>query len=313
MKIKNRPARYHVMITILITTLFGCTTARNVYEAGSDTAKAVYRTVTPGDKAILKKRVLVVPVIDHAGLGEDLANRLTDELVTLLQKQEKLLVNKSDFEITRELKMRSPQFGIVVDPKLGEKSAKMGINVLITSVLNPLETRIKSKYFWPIKKVKKEIDVSMVVNVFDPISGTLYLTNMESRKKEIETDEFEPQGREGDIEPGLLYERLRRIVEDQASEITKVLEDQPWTGQIIQVDEAGVRINGGKDIGVKPGNIFEVFSEGDKLESASGRALSLMGAKMGEIRVNEVGESRSLAVKLNDSHLEAGQLVRLKN
>jgi len=313
MKKKNLQKYYFLLITIIIVSIFGCTTARNVYEAGSDTARTVYRTVTPGKEAVLKKRVLVVPIIDHAGLGEDLANQLTDELITKLQTRGKLLVHKSDLEISRELKKRSPQFGIVVDPELAKKAAELGMNALITSVLNPLESKIKTKYFWPIKKVKREVEVSMVVNVFDPINGTLYLTNMESRKKDIETDEFELQQKEWDIDPIVLNQRLRQIIEDQASVINKVLEDQPWTGLIVKINEQGVQINGGKDIGVISGNIFDVYSGGDKIESVSGRTLSLLGPKVGEIQVNDVRENHSLAVKLGNIPLEAGQLIRLKN
>ena len=187
------------------------------------------------------------------------------------------------------------------------------MSALITSVLNPLDSKIKTKYFWPIKRVKREVEVSLVVNVFNPINGTLYLTNMESRKKEVETDEVELQQKEWDLEPAVLNEQLRQMIKDQASIITDVLEDQPWTGQIVEINELGVQINGGKDIGIISGNIFDVFGGGEKIESVSGRTLSLLGSKVGEIQVKNVSENHSLAVKLSDIQLEAGQLIRLKN
>jgi hypothetical protein len=176
-----------------------------------------------------------------------------------------------------------------------------------------LESKIKSKYFWPIKRIKREVEVSIVVNVFDPINGTLYLTNMESRKKEIETDEFEPKQEKWDIEPSVLNQRLEQIIKDQASVITEDLEDQPWTGKIVKINELGIQINGGKDIGVVPGNIFDVFGGGDKIESVKGRTLSLLGPKVGALQVKDVRENYSLAVNLGNTQPETGQLVRLKD
>ena len=310
---KSLQKYYLLLITIMIVSIFGCSTARNIYETGSNTARDVYRAVTPGREPVLKKRVLVVPIIDQAGLGEELVDQLTDELINRLRTSGKLIVQKSDLEISRELKKRSPELGIVVDPELAKKAAELGMNALITSVLNPLESKIKSKYFWPIKRIKREVEVSIVVNVFDPINGTLYLTNMESRKKEIETDEFEPKQEKWDIEPSVLNQRLEQIIKDQASVITEDLEDQPWTGKIVKINELGIQINGGKDIGVVPGNIFDVFGGGDKIESVKGRTLSLLGPKVGALQVKDVRENYSLAVNLGNTQPETGQLVRLKD
>ncbi len=71
-------------------------------------------------------------------------------------------------------------------------------------------------------------------------------------------------------------------------------------------------INGGKDIGVTEGSIFEVFDKGEPIQSINGKDYFYLGMKVAEVRAEEVMQKYTLAAPLNNERLIDGQLVRLK-
>ena len=188
------------------------------------------------------------------------------------------------------------------------------MNVLVTGALNPFETKSKKSGIWPFRKMRREIEVSVVVNAVDITNGTLLLTNLESRKVKMPEPEdvFEEASWTGRVDDETLDKLLPRFVRDQASAIIEELKYQPWTGRLISTDGKTIIMNAGSDLGVTEGSIFEVFSKGEPIRSVTGRPLFLLGSKLGEIKVEKVMEPYSSAVPLTDEQFSAGQLIRLK-
>ena len=81
---------------------------------------------------------------------------------------------------------------------------------------------------------------------------------------------------------------LAEMVENQASAITEVLKEEPWSGKILSVDGKLLVINAGRDVGLITGSLFEVFGKGESIQSVNGRSYYLLGPKMGEIKTTRV-------------------------
>ena len=284
-----------------------------LFATGCGTTKSLVRKVLPA-KGKLKKRVMVLPIIDQAGLGQERMAQLTELLVESLQKNERLLVQAAENPMPSRAKTRSPEFGIVIDPDIAKRAEELGMNVLVTGALNPFETKSKKSGIWPFRKMRREIEVSVVVNAVDITNGTLLLTNLESRKVKMPEPEdvFEEASWTGRVDDETLDKLLPRFVRDQASAIIEELKYQPWTGRLISTDGKTIIMNAGSDLGVTEGSIFEVFSKGEPIRSVTGRPLFLLGSKLGEIKVEKVMEPYSSAVPLTDEQFSAGQLIRLK-
>lgn len=288
---------------------------------GCATTKKLYGKMSP-DTSGLKKRILVVPFWDQAGLGEEKLEQMTAQFLSLLNKDGVFLIERGRRPSAVPERVRTPEFGIVTDPEQARRADQMGMNVMLTAVFTPLETQRIKTGIWPFRKIKDETEIAMYVNAFDVINGTLLLTRLESVKirtvadildEDWEAEEnTEPQEAKPEIDEKTLTESLSEIVENQAEEVGSALRERPWLGRILSSDASGTFINAGSDVGVKPGSVFEVLGTGETVTSASGRTLALPGPAVGEIKVTEVMKDRALASGPEGLSFRAGQIIRFK-
>jgi len=288
---------------------------------GCATTKRLYGKISP-DSSGLKKRVLVLPFWDQAGFGEKKLEELTDQFLSLLNKDGAFVVDvveRGKLASAVPDRLRSPEFGIVTDPEMASKADQMGMNVMVTAVFSPLETQRIKTGIWPFRKIKDETEIAMYVNAFDVINGTLLVTRLESVKIRTEADIFdeddedaEPQKIKPEIDEKTLDKSLSEIVEQQAAEVGSALRERPWLGRIVSSDPSGVIINAGSDVGVLPGTVFDVLGPGETMASAGGKTLILPGLKVGEIKVTEVMKDRALTSVLEGSSFKPGQVIRFK-
>ncbi|MFC1868472.1 hypothetical protein ACFL0H_10100 [Thermodesulfobacteriota bacterium] len=161
------------------------------------------------------------------------------------------------------------------------------------------------------------MEISISLNAMDVINGTLFLTNLEVKKIKIEKEV--PEGSEErlddnrlDIDDKTLDKALRPILKNHSSLVIDALSHEPWSGKITLEGSKAIRINGGKDIGITEGRVFEVFGEGELIHSVSGRAYSFLGTKLGEIKTEKVMQDYSLAAPLKGQQFKDGQVIKLK-
>lgn len=300
-------------LTLLIP-FAGCSTTKSMYQSAKE--KVIPR------KAKLKKKVLVMPFLDQAGMGEKRVQDMTETLLGMLEKDKHLLINRSNEPVPSSLRMRSPRFGIVIDPDLAKRAEELGMNVVMTVVLPPFEVHSKVWGIWPFRKVKRDLEVSVVVNALDIVNGTLFLTHLESKKVRMQDPLWEDEDEKLELKEEELFEEvdrkkfekaLSKILKDQASAIRKGLALQPWSGRVLSTDGKTLIISAGKDIGIQQGNVFEVFGRGESIRSSSGRPFYLMGEKVGEIETVSVKDKYSSAIPLNGDQFKAGQIVKLRH
>lgn len=316
-----RDALSKLIIPGILTCMFaaaGCSTVTSVYRYLSEPSTGMPVSVKP-DKSGLKKRVLLLPCLNQASLSPKRFEEVETQLISLLEKDQQLLLQKSDEPIATTVKMRSPKFGVVTDTDVAKRAEEMGTHVLVTVVLNPYELRLKRTGVWPFRKLKREVEISMVVNALDVINGTLLLTNLESEKLEYGVDEDLEEEMEGkkpempEIDDKTFSRVWSRIVQRQASSLTTALRKQPWTGRILSSNGTSIVVNAGSSVGLSSGKVFEVFSRGEAIRSAAGASVYLLGPKIGEIRTVEVMEHSASAEPLNEARYLPGQVIRVKN
>ncbi|MBW1916023.1 MAG: hypothetical protein JRI86_13990 [Deltaproteobacteria bacterium] len=290
----------------------GCGTAKSVYEKSTDAVKSVSNSVRPRGKPILRKKVLISQVMDQAGVGEAKVSQLTDSMVQILKKDGHLLVNSTTGPAPSGTNLKSPQYGVIIDPELIKKAEKMGMNVLVTSILHSFEITTKKTGIWPWRKFKREVDISMSMNAINITNGTLFLTNLEEKKIMAPVEVSEGREDKWEIDNKTLDKALSPILKDHASAILDALNNQPWTGNIILTDDKPLRISGGKDIGITKGNVFEVFGKGEAIQAAGGKKHYILGPKLGEIKAENIMQDYSTAVLLTGEQFQDGQTIRLK-
>ncbi len=289
-----------------------------IHASGCGTTKTLYRKVSKTvalNKPGLKKRVLVLPIMDQLGLQERKVEELTATFVEFLGHDDALLVQLSTEGLPLDTQLQSPRYGIIMDPDLAKRAEEMYMNVVVTAVISPAEIRHKKTGIWPFRGTKAEFEISMVVNALDVTNGTLFVTHLESElvRAQEAGDLLVLEGKEPRIDEAARDKALSKILRNQASAVADALSDHPWSGRILSADQEGVMISAGEDIGLKAESVFEVFARGEPIRSASGRSLFLLGPKVGEIKTVEIMESYAAAVPLGDARINAGQVIRIKD
>jgi hypothetical protein len=273
---------------------------------GCSTMKSFVHKVGPGGFG-LKKRVMFLPIIDLSNVEKGLTSHMTADLVERLKKSPQLLLYEPS-KVPGALRKTPPGFGIAAQPELLKKAEDLDMNAIISGVLNPIEITSKKTGIWPFRKSRWFFKVSMIVNVIDVIRKTILLSHLESRDVPFSLGEAQSQS-EKELVDQALKESLPRILKRQASSIIESLEEKPWTGKILGIDNGTIKINAGEDIGLKPGHCFEVFARGESIPSVEGRVFFLLGKKIGEIKASKVMGKYSLAVPVKEGQFLAGQVI----
>lgn len=300
-----------LILLIPLISLTGCGTTKSVYRASAEAAKSVSDTIIPGE-AKLSKRVMVIPIVNNASIEERKINEITGSWEDYLKKDDKLLISLMGRSEADELEKNSFEYGITIVPELVKKAEEMDMDILITAVLNPFEVRILKKGIWPFRRLRKEVTISMTVNVLNICDGALVMSKIESRKVNLKDEIVDEQDTSWEINYEILDEELSDIMYIHSGSISDKLDSQPWTGKITMAEDRALMINGGKDIGISQSDIFEVFVKGEPIRGVDGKEYFILGQKIGEVRADEVMQKYSLVVPLNNEKYEDGQLVRLK-
>ncbi len=291
--------------------IIGCGTAKSavhkVVNLSSRAASSVAGTILP-DKPGLKKRVMVLSLIDYSGLAPGLGERVAADFSERLARSDEIVVFRPKNKEEWSIRNKSPRFGIVNDPELVKKAAGLNMNALITGVFDVIKTKTKKTGIWPFRKSWNVYEVLTVINVIDPMTGTLLLSKSES-------GEFLTHSNPGSMGNKELVEQLfdnalPRVLKKEASLVCEKLEKSPWTGKILAVENDTIKINAGKDVGVDTGCRFEVFERGDAIPSQSGMVYVPVGKKRGEIRVTSVMDTYSLAKPVTKGIFCENQTIR---
>ncbi len=286
-----------------------------VLSVGCATTNRFYSSLA-SDESGLKKRILILPILDQSALGDLRGKDVESILISSLTKDGHVVKVAPSNTGTPTDKRRQPRYGIVIDPEQARKADEMGMNVLITAFISPTDFTSRKWGIWPIRKVKHEAEISMVINAFDVITGTLFLSHIESRKIKAEMDFFEGeqggQASKPEVDEKSAEKALNQIIEAQASAVSDALRRQPWSGRILSAGAEGVAISAGKDVGLSVGTLFEVFGMGEPVRSADGTFLIPLGIKVGEVKVKEVMESKALCEPVNGGQFSPGQVIRVK-
>jgi hypothetical protein len=299
---------FFLVSAITLFAIPGCSTTKSVVEAISP--KAVVEKILP-TKSDLKKRVMVLPLVDDAHLGSGRAAETTASLIKLLRESPYLLVYQAPESVPLPKGGKHVKLSILTNPELIKRAEDLDINALIGGTINPIEITGKKTAFWtwPFRKALKSYKVSVIIFVVDVQDGTIYIINSESEEMTFREDEVKDQD-QGKIIDQVLKKAMPRILKRQSKAVTRGLPRKPWSGRILSIENNSIMINAGSEVGVKPGQEFTVFAQGETIACKDGKSLKILGKKLGKIKVTSIMERHSLAVTVGEGEFSEGQIVR---
>ncbi len=166
------------------------------------------------------RQVMVLIFIDNSGLGKGTAARATAGFVDFLGKSSHVALKAPPKGMVLPDDESSPKYGIVTPPQLVKKAEALGLDALITGVVDPVAGVTKRSGIWPFRSSRRIYDVSVIVNVVHVPTNTMLLSRVETEKVSLPLEENVD---ETALARQALNEGLPDVLEELASAASKSL------------------------------------------------------------------------------------------
>jgi len=203
--------------------------------------------------------------------------------------------------------------GITDNYSLAVLGRQLGLNAIVTGSLEDIRIMDELRGVWITKDTHHLLQVFIRVEINDTRTATKLLDNTFERRIEIDDIEYQLIQESDKIDLPQLNETLNKLLSDVGDSICDTIKDQPWTGFITKTDGDKFFISSGSDIGLKLGNILEVFDSSRIIEGVGGQRFFTPGLKIGEIEIVAINENKSEARHVEGDGIMAGSTVRRKD
>lgn len=308
---KTGNLRKLLILTILFSIIFSfaCGTAKKAYNISAKTVGSVSESILPEDKPILKKKVLVAPIVNLSDITASQVEKIRQGFISYLEKDEYLIVTPLKQWDTNDPESMQTQYGIMVDHAEVISAEKMGMDTLFYCVIEPIEVTKKRTGMWFFRKDTHNVLISINIKAVDTVTGTLVFNENESRSinaGEVNTDDNEKWL----PDYNLFYDEISSLMKTLCSAATKKLRVQAWHG--LATDEGGnIVIKAGRDVGINENTVFELFEKGESVSSLLGDKHDIFGEKLGESGVKSLSENKSVLTIRAGKYNEA-EFIRVK-
>lgn len=132
-----------------------------------------------------------------------------------------------------------------------------------------------------------------------------------SRSLGISTDQFS-FGNQKKFDDHVVGKATRKVIEAVVDELVDQVKSKPWQGILITADEF-LFIDGGTELGIKPGMKFEVLRQGKVVKHPkTGKILKVLTDRVGVVEATEVEEGITTVEALEGQGFANGDLVRIR-
>lgn len=259
----------------------------------------------------LKSRALVLPVSVPPDLPERTGTELRASLMGHIEQSSPLVFRELPEDLAGHKNNRPWAFQAPRDPELLEMARNLEVDLLISAFLAPVKTSTGKSGIWPFRDQVRIYDISLLLNAVDVRTGIILFSNVETKRVERLLYTFSPRN-EQELKEEAMEEALSLLVERQASSLAQALRQTPWTGKILSTHDRNIVVEGGKELGLKPGQVFEVFSQDKPIPCYGGKSVPTLGEEIGKIKLILVGKGRSQAIPVDGGPFAKGQVIRLK-
>ena len=309
-------------VSILFLTLIGCTVTRTVEETVEKTTKTVKnttRTITRTFKLSdedLQRKVGIIN-FENNSLREttQFQNIFHKGLPAYLNENCKgILVDDPETGSLLSLVKEPPKLksGHIDNYSLALIGRQIGLNAIVTGSLEDIRIIDELQGILWTKDTHHFVEVNIRVEVNDVRTATKLLDNTFVREIEIEDLDYQLIQQSNRIRLPELNETLSKLLADIGSEICYTIKDQPWTGFITKAEEDRFSISSGREIGLKVGDVLEVYDSSRIIEGVGGQRFFTPGLQIGEIEIVSIATNTSEARLVSGKNIIKGSTVRRK-
>lgn len=250
----------------------------------------------------LKRKIALGRITNETNYGQSL---LRDRHDDPLGKQVTDLMSKALTESGAYLVFERPDITrLLAESQLtNTKLNLVGVDALIIGSLTEFGRKTLGESGF-ISSSKRQVAFAKVdVRVVDVNTGHAFFAVSGAGETSTETASTFGFGSRAGYDGTLNDAAIRHAVSEVVNRLTVEMSARPWQTYILKADAGLVYIGGGKSQGIKPGMLFSVQTQGEKVKSPqTGTEITLPGRQVAQIRIdsnfgdNELNEGSAASV-----------------
>ncbi len=280
------------------------------------TTRSITRTITLDDRDLLRTVDILnfennslhesreFEEVFHKGLPEYINNSCPGVLMVEPEAGSILRVLKTPPKL---------KTGITDNYSLALLGRQLGLNAIVVGSLDDIRVIDEIRGVWITKDTHHIVHVFIRVEMIDTRTATKLLDNTFERHIEVDDIDYQMIRESKKISLPDLNVTLKKLLTDVGDSICDTIRDQPWTGFITKADGDKFYISSGSRIGLKVGDVLEVFDSSRIIEGLAGQRFITPGLKIGEIEIVSITENKSEARLIEGEGIIAGSTVRRKD
>lgn len=298
-----------LMILAFTATISGCATqAPPVTQKEAPQSAAVQKTAQQQAAAqapiapTLKRKIALGRITNETNYGRSL---LRDRHGDPLGKQVTDLMSKALTESGSYLLFERPDITrIEAESRLTDTKLNLvGVDALIVGSLTEFGRKTVGETGF-VSSSKRQVAFAKIdIRVVDVTTGHVFFSTSGAGEASTETASTFGFGSQAGYDGTLNDAAIRQAVSDAVGRLAVEMNARPWQTYILKSEAGQVVIGGGKSQGIKPGMLFSVQTQGEKVKSPqTGTEITLPGRQVARIRVDS---------SFGDNELNEGSIAAL--
>lgn len=281
--------------------------------AGCATSKKIADDVMGKGRSVKKKIAFLPAASDSHFRGEDSQERVTSKLKAFLSRgchDLSIMDSRKISEALEELpRLPSGQIDSLALANLGRVH---GLGAVLENNICKIQCFTDKRGIWGLRNTCMLASVSFRVRAYDIETTAVLFDEVIDKEVELSEEAWHELKSDTKHNEEVSLRLVDKIIPEIGEKICKALAEVPWKGYITDGSEGTFKLSAGKDEGLAPGDVLDVFGIGEPIEGHGGWVYLVSGPKIGEIKVTRVQNDQAEAIGISGSGLEKSCCVKLK-
>lgn len=185
-------------------------------------------------------------------------------------------------------------------------SRDTGLNAIIIATIEDIYTEKETRGMLWFRNDYNVLMLRVVIAVYDTETGSKIFNESFLRKKDIDEAASEKT-----VDQTVLVNLLTEIAKEAADKFSDILTTQSWTGFFKSTEKDNIIISSGRNTGLKPGNILDVYDT-KTIQGYNKSNFIMPDNKIGMIQITNVDTETSQAVLMTDTKIKEDNLLKIR-
>jgi hypothetical protein len=280
---------------------------------GCATTKKITADIT-GRGGGLKKKIAYLPTVNRTGYGgedfkESARTQFNDTLSSFCD--DVIIVDSEKIRgLLEEIpRLPSGQLDTLVLAKLGRA---LGLNTVLEENLFQLECMDEKRGIYGFRNDCKVVQLCLRVRAYDVETAAVMLDEIVKNDVVVSEKEWLDIKERREYHKDIANRLLSKTTPETCERVCDLVSEKPWKGYFTSVHENTYTLSAGSDVGLKVGDLLEVFEAGEPIKGRGGEIYLVSGPKIGEVHIKKLFNDRAEAFGVLPIEFDRISHVKLK-